>query len=111
MTMIPDYYKSRQKIAMSEKVGRELKELQFTACVHLNERILIAKCKIYKLMFPEDTEFIEFLDKVGIPALIELGRQKWYRDQITDLGLALSGRDRGGKAEDTSDILEGLKLE
>lgn len=101
-------WKTRTKISMSERVGKILKEIQATACVHVEEREIIAWCKIYGIISPEDEEFIQFLNEVAIPAFTELGRQRWYRDTITDLGLALSGESKTPLTEDTRDILESV---
>lgn len=99
-------WQTKAKISMAEKVGKVLGELQETACVHIEEREIIAYCKIYMFLNPEDKEFNEFLKELAIPSFIELGRQRWYRDTITDLGLALSGKRSGTQTEDTGDILE-----
>lgn len=101
-----DEWQTKQKISMSQRAGKILKELQQTACVHVEEREVIAWCKIYMRINPEDKEMKEFFEKVIIPAFTELGRQRWYRDQITDLGLALSGKPSTTQTEDAEHILE-----
>jgi len=103
-----DWRTTQQKIAMGEKVGRlkEFKDLQETACVHLEERELVAYIGVYELVNPEDKEFIKFLKEVAKPALIKIGRQRWYRDTITDLSLALSYKERSTRTEDAKDSLE-----
>ncbi len=58
-----------------------------TACMDLETRELIAYCEMYKILFPEDKTFNEFLDKVIIPAFQRLGNARWLRTEITDLGL------------------------
>jgi hypothetical protein len=60
---------------------------QLTACMDVEDREYIAYCEIYKLLFPEDAEFNEFLDKTVIPAFQRLGNARWMRDIVTDLGL------------------------
>ena len=104
---------TRQKIAMGEKVGRiELfKFLQETACVHIEEREVIAWCHAYKIINPEDKEFNNFLDKIMIPVLIKVGRGRWYRDTITDLSLALSARGKSTQEEDIGEALKEEKVE
>ncbi len=103
-----DWRDTKQKIAMSEKVGKreDFKGLQETACVHLEEREQIGYIRAFNIIVGEDgdKDFKDFLEKKGIPALIEIGRGKWYRDTITDLGLALSS----GKSEDKTEDAEGI---
>lgn len=101
-----DEWQTRAKISMSERAGKILKELQETACVHVEEREVIAWCKIYMLINPEDTEMKEFMENIAILAFTELGRQRWYRDTITDLGLALSKGSGKGVTSDAKDILD-----
>jgi len=91
-----------QKISMGEQVGKILKGLQATACIHVEEREYIAIMQMYADLFPEDTEFIEYLNKRAIPAFKHLGYGKWYRDVITDLALALSARGAQDKKTRTS---------
>ena len=83
-----------QKIAMGEQVGKILKNLQETACIHVEEREYIAIMRMYIELFPEDEKFIKYLTERAIPAFKHLGYGKWYRDVITDLALALSARDK-----------------
>ena len=101
-------WETKTKIAMGERVGaiKQFLFMQETAMVHLDERELIAYCKAYPLICPEDKEFNAFLEKVGIPVLTLVGRGKWYRDTITDLSLALSSKKRRDDTEDAGDILE-----
>ena len=102
-----DWRTQKLKMGMGEKVGRikEFKDLQETACVHIEERELIAYIEVYGLVNPEDKELIKFLEEVAKPALIKIGRARWYRDTITDLSLALSFRERSKETEDTKGIL------
>jgi len=102
----PEWRMTGQKIAMSEKVGKLLKFMQETACVHVQEREMIAMCEVYGLINPDDKEFNEYLEKVIKPSLIKVGQSRWYRDTITDLGFALSARDTTKREEDTTSILE-----
>lgn len=81
-----------QKVAMGEQVGKILKFLQETACIHVEEREYISIMKMYVDLFPEDKKFIEYLKTRAIPAFKHLGYGKWYRDVITDLALALSAK-------------------
>jgi len=102
----PEWRLTKQKISMSEKVGRILAFMKDTACVHVEQREEIAFCEIYKLINPDDMDFAKFLDGVAIPALVKLGQARWYRDTITDLGFALSGRKVSRVMEDVKGILE-----
>lgn len=88
-----------EKISMGERVGKNLKSLQETACIHIQERETIAYLKMYIALFPEDKEFIKFIESQIIPAFKELGWAKWYRDVITDLALALSLKPRKDKSK------------
>lgn len=91
---------------MGERVGRIIKFLQSTACVHVEERELLAWLEMYKKLFPEDKEFIVWLDERAIPSFVILGQGRWYRDTITDLALALSQKKVSSEStEDTKDIL------
>jgi len=101
---------TRKKISMSERLGNvtKLKSLVETACVHVEQREFIAWCKIFLRIkkAPKKLSFEEFLETIIIPSFKELGHAKWYRDIITDLGLALSLKKREAQSEDTGDILE-----
>lgn len=91
---------------MSERVGKEEETLRDTACIHVVERELIGFCKAYPLIVPEDKEFNKYLKEVAIPVLTIIGRSRWYRDQITDLGLALSMSESKTQTQDTKNILK-----
>lgn len=106
MSKFPDWRDTSKKIAMSERVGKILKFMQETACVHVEERELIAWCEVYPLIVPEDKDFIKFLKEVVKPVFVKVGQGRWYRDTITDLGFALSGKESDKKQEDTSKILD-----
>lgn len=102
----------RKKTAMGQQVGvlplyQDLKE---TACVHVDQRELIAWCKAFPTLFPaenqEEKDFAEFLTKQAIPTLQAVGRARWYRDIITDLALALSSKDKGATSEDVGKLLD-----
>jgi len=101
----PDW-DTAKKISMSERVGKEEETLRETACVHVEERELIGFCKAYPLIVPEDEKFNKFLKEVAIPVLTIIGRSRWYRDQITDLGLALSLSEKPTQKSDTKNILK-----
>jgi len=99
---------NEKKIAMGERVGalEQFSLLRQTACVHLNEREIIGYCHAFKKLFPDAKDFNQFLEGKAIPALIDIGLGRWYRDQITDLSLALSGKKKTDNVQDTKDILE-----
>lgn len=78
-----------QKISMGERVGAILTNLRETACIHIEQREIIAYMKMYALLMPHDTQMLVFFKNCGIPALKELGYAKWYRDVITDLAMVL----------------------
>lgn len=88
-----------EKISMGERVGKNLLSLQETACIHIQERELIAYLKMYQILFPEDEAFIKEIAERFIPAIKELGYGRWYRDVITDLALALSVKGREDKSK------------
>jgi len=101
-----DWKDTGQKVAMGEQVGRILTNLKDTACVHVQQREQIAIMRMYALLFPEDVEFIKYLNESAIPAFKELGYGRWYRDVITDLALALAGKQKDTKSvESAKDIL------
>jgi len=101
-------WETKKKIAMGERVGalEQFSLLRETACVHLNERELIAWCHAFKILFPDAEGFNEFLEVKAIPALTKIGLGRWYRDQITDLSLALSGKKKTDNVQDAKDVLE-----
>lgn len=101
-----DWKDTSEKISMGERVGKYLTSLQETACVHIQERELIAYLKMYKILFPEDTDFIEEIEKRFIPAVLELGYGRWYRDVITDLALALSLNTRQDRSKVSAKSLD-----
>lgn len=77
--------------AMSVDVGRisEFAFMKDSACMNVEERKLLAYCKVAREFF-EDDAFTEFIDKFATPLLTKLGRAKWGRDVVTDLGFALA---------------------
>ena len=103
-----DWRGEKQKVSMSEDIGvlERFKDLQESACVHVEERELIAWCHAYGIINPQDKGFKDFLEKIAIPVLVRVGRAKWYRSEVSDLGLALSTRKRVSKSEDTGKVLE-----
>jgi len=98
----------KKKTGMGQQLGgiKEFKDLQESACVHVQERELIAYCRAFKILFPKAKEFNEFLEKKAKPALIAIGRGRWYRDVLTDLSLALSVRGDTRAREDVSKLVE-----
>ena len=103
-----DWRSVQEKISMSEKIGalKQFKDLQESACVHVEQRELIAWCHAYGIINPQDKGFKDFLEKIAIPVLVRVGRAKWYRSEVSDLGLAMSTRKRVSKTEDTRDVLK-----
>jgi len=91
---------------MSEKAGRTMPFMKETACMHVEEREMLAWVESYGLICPEDEKFKEWLEKVAKPVLMKVGRSRWYRDTITDLGFALASREKTPQTEDTSKILD-----
>lgn len=79
--------------AMSVDVGRigEFKFMKESACMGLEERKLLAYSLTARDFF-EDEEFSAFIDEFVKPFLTKLGRAKWSRDVVTDLGFALATR-------------------
>jgi len=101
-----DWRDVAKKVSMSEKAGRTMPFMKETACVHVEEREMLAWIQAYPLISPEDNDFIEFLEKVVKPVLMKVGRARWYRDTITDLGFALASRKKKDDSEDTGKILD-----
>lgn len=101
-----DWQDTKKKISMGERVGKIIEFMKDTACVHVEQRELLAWLVVYKNLFPEDVGFIEWLDKKVIPSFITLGQGKWYRDTITDLALALAQKKGDTKRDqDVSKVL------
>jgi len=102
-----DWRDVQRKVSMSEKAGRNLPFMKETACVHVEEREMIAWVESYGLICPTDKKFKAWLEKVAKPVLMKVGRSRWYRDTITDLGFALAskGKDKS-QTQDAKDILK-----
>lgn len=98
----------KKKTGMGQQLGGldEFKDLQESACVHVQERELIAYCRAFKILFPKATNFNQFLEKKAKPALIAIGRGRWYRDVLTDLSLGLSVRGKTDQKEDVSKLVD-----
>jgi len=103
-----DWRNTARKVSMSEKAGQKLKFMRETACVHVQEREMLAFIEAYPLICPKDKTFIKFLKEVIKPVLMKIGRARWYRDTITDLGFALSTKDNAvdKRTEDAKNILK-----
>ena len=95
--------------AMSIVVGRHNKFLQQTSCMNPEERTMIAMCEISKRLFASDEEFVGFIDEFAIPYFEYMGRAKWKRNEVTDLGFALSLTP--SEQEDIRTILEYVAKE
>lgn len=104
-----DWRQFKEKISMGEKVGKIIPFLKDNACVHVEERELIAWCEIYTVLNPEDKEFNDFLLNMAIPSLRKLGMSRWYRDILTDLALALSQKEKQTTDESEKDVLKGIE--
>lgn len=79
--------------AMSVDVGRQIPFLAETSCMNMEERVSLACLRFVESLFEiDDPEFVQFLNDVAIPYVKYVGRAKWERDIVTDLGLALSMR-------------------
>ncbi len=82
--------------AMSEKVGHIVPFMKESAMMGLKERELLAYCETAKRFF-KDAGFTEYIDEFAIPFIQNLGRARWGRDVVTDLGFALAGQKRRQK--------------
>lgn len=90
--------------AMSVDVGKIIPFLQETSCMNVDERKMIGFCEIAKKLLKKDKGFVAFIDEFAKPFFEYMGRAKWDRDIVTDLGLALSMRK--GRRKDVSKVLE-----
>ena len=90
--------------AMSVDVGRLIPFLRDTSCMNVDERKMLGFCEIAKKLFEGDKKFVAFLDEFAKPFFEYMGRAKWNRDIVTDLGLALSMRE--SKRKDVSKLLD-----
>jgi len=97
--LIAKRYFYEAKLIASE-VGRDVAFLNKTSCMSPEVREMIACCEMYKIMFPEDQEFIEFLDKMAVPCLEKQGFASWHRDILTDMGLREAKKERRGSLKD-----------
>lgn len=100
--------------AMSTDVGRlgEFAFMKLSACMGLEERKLLAYTLTAREIF-NDREFSEFIDGFAVPFLTKLGRAKWGRDVVTDLGFALAFRSAGKRklGESGKELLEYVPTE
>lgn len=85
-----------QKRLLSQRIGQDNKFLAETACMNREEREMVSYIEAFSLLF-HDPSLNEF-----IKPLIAIGRGKWGRDIITDLGLLLGDKDT--ESEDVSEI-------
>jgi len=83
---IPDYLYQAYKL-LGQEIGTIEPFLKETSCMSYDERLAVAYCHAYKLLFPDDKEFIKFLDKKAGPILQKIGHAKWMRTELTDLAL------------------------
>ncbi len=81
---------------LSKQVSTREQFFQEIACLGKKEAEVIAYCRIYQMMFPEDAEFNKFLDDVVIPAFKMLGMVSWERGELTEMGLKLGGKREYG---------------
>ena len=100
-----DYYKHIKTLGM--KVARKEPFLQETSCMSNEARELIAYLEMYKIIYSEDKQGIEEIDKIFKPCIALLGRANWKRDILTDLGLNL-GPEKS-MASDVSKFIHGRK--
>lgn len=86
----------REYKLVASEVGAAINFLKETSCMNPEERGYIACCKIFTLLFPENKEFNDFLEKKMVPSLEYLGFAQWNRDILTDMGLRISKKTTGG---------------
>ena len=65
---------------------------------------MLGFCEIAKKFFKGDKKFVAFIEEFAKPFFEYMGRAKWNRDVVTDLGLALSTRK--GRRKDLSKVLD-----
>ena len=102
---VPDFLYQAQRL-LGQEIGKIEPFLAETSCMNYNERELVAYCKVYGILFPDDKEFIKFLEKEAIPVLQKIGYAKWLRTELTDLALK-KGIKR--KTQDVSKVLSKRK--
>jgi len=91
---------------LSKQVSTREPFFQLIACLGKDEGKMIAYCKIYQLLFPNDP-LNHFLEELVIPAFKMLGMVTWKRDTLTEMGLKLgSTRQYGTMPEDFYERLE-----
>lgn len=89
---------------MSVDVGKIIPFLGNTSCMNVEERKYLALIETIKGMFKDDKEFIKFLEQEVKPFFENMGRARWNRDIVSDLGFALSLRK--SRRKDVSKILK-----
>ncbi len=77
--------------AMSVDVGLIHPFMRESAMMGLKERELLAYC-VTAIDVVKDAEFTEYIKEFAIPFIQNLGRARWGRDVVTDLGFALASR-------------------
>ena len=90
--------------AMSVDVAQIIPFMALTSCMNQEEREFLAYIEGLKLILkdsPEAESFIKFLDKWAIPIVQKIGRAKWGRDTVSDLGFAKA--IQGEEIEDLSE--------
>ena len=102
---VPDFLSQAQRL-LGQEVGKIEPFLAETSCMNYDERLEMAYCEVYAILFPDDKEFIDFLNKQAKPVLQKIGHAKWLRTELTDLALK-KGIKR--KKEDVSKILSKRK--
>lgn len=81
---------------LSKQVSSREPFFQQIACLGKEEARKIVYCEFYKKLFPEDNEFIKFLDDIVIPYFKMLGMVEWNRDILTEMGLKLGQKQEYG---------------
>jgi len=71
-----DWRDAQKKIGMSEKAGKNMPFMVETACVHVEEREMLAWVKAFPLICPSDKKFSDFLKNVVEPVLMKVGRAR-----------------------------------
>lgn len=92
---------------LSQRVVNIEKFFSLTACMNLEEREIIGLIYAYDELTKDPKvkdPFNDFLMNKVVPALQKIGRSKWGRTELTDLGFML-----GDKDTKTSTVKEELR--
>jgi len=93
---------------IGELLGLRHPKYQTYACMNRYMAEVIAALTGYKFVCPEDTETIEYINKVVIPFLTELAIATWGPDILTEMAIKIARKaPKANVKEGLQKIFEG----